>query len=60
MAAATAMTTAPAAARPITVRKGMLTMLSAASAMSTVVPAKQTAEPEVATARPIDSPTVAP
>ena len=33
----------------------MFTTLSAASAMSTVMPAKQTAEPDVATARPTDS-----
>ena len=33
----------------------MFTMLSAARAMSTVAPAKHTADPDVATARPIDS-----
>jgi hypothetical protein len=35
----------------------MLTTDSAASAMNTVVPANTTAEPAVALARPIDSPT---
>ena len=49
------MTTVAAAATPMTVRNGMPTTASAASAITTVRPAKTTAEPAVATARPIDS-----
>ena len=60
IAASTATTTAPAAARPITVRNGMFTMLRAARAMRTVVPAKHTDDPEVATARPTESATSRP
>ena len=44
-----------AAARPITLRKGMLTTVSPARAMTTVAPAKTTAEPAVPTARPAAS-----
>jgi hypothetical protein len=49
-AISTAMTTANAAARPISVSTGMFTTPSAASAMKTVSPAKVTADPAVPTA----------
>ena len=59
-----AMTTAratPMAAKiPMTVRKGILAMDRPMRAMTTVAPAKTTAEPEVATARAADSCTSAP
>jgi hypothetical protein len=51
MATSTATATVPAAARPMTARNGMLTTASPASAMTTVMPAKTTAEPAVPTAR---------
>jgi hypothetical protein len=54
IAAAAATMTAPAAAMPMTVRNGILTMARAASATTTVVPAKHTALPAVATAVAID------
>jgi hypothetical protein len=47
----TAMRTVPAAASPITVRKGMLTTARPVNAMITVSPANATAEPAVAFAR---------
>ncbi len=51
MAIDTAMTTVPAAARPMTVRKGMLTTDRPVRAITTVSPAKMTADPAVAVAR---------
>ncbi len=51
----TATTTASAALRPMTVRKGMRATASPTRAIMTVSPAKTTAEPAVATARPADS-----
>ena len=51
----TAMNTVAAAARPMLVRNGIRTTESAASAMSTVSPAKTTAEPAVPTATPVAS-----
>ena len=54
-ATSTAISTVAAAARPIAVRNGMRTTASAASAMSTVRPAKTTAEPAVPTATPTAS-----
>ena len=51
-ATSTAMNTVPAAARPMLVRNGMPTTTSADRAMSTVRPAKTTAEPAVPTATP--------
>ncbi len=54
-ATSTATATVPAAARPITVRNGMPTRASPASAMTTVPPAKSTAEPAVPRARPAAS-----
>ena len=51
----TAITTAPAAVRPILVAVGMPSTASPASAMMTVSPAKTTAEPAVPTARPAAS-----
>ena len=56
----TAMTTVAAAATPMTVRNGIPTTESAASAITTVSPAKTTAEPAVPTARPMDSSTSMP
>lgn len=44
------MATVPAAARPMTLRNGMLTTSSPTSAMTTVRPAKTTALPAVAVA----------
>ena len=41
------MITAPAAARPITVRNGIWTTISPTSAMTTVMPANTTALPAV-------------
>ncbi len=52
IAAATATKTATAAARPIVVSIGIRTTESAASAMTTVSPAKTTALPAVPVARP--------
>ena len=54
-AASTATTTATAAIRPIVVTKGMSAIASETSAIVTVPPAKNTAPPEVAAARAIDS-----
>ena len=54
-AASTATTTATAAIRPIVVTSGMLAIASETSAIVTVQPAKNTAPPEVAAARAIDS-----
>ena len=54
-AMSTATATVTAAARPIWVRNGMPTTDSAASAMTTVRPAKTTADPAVPTARPAAS-----
>ena len=51
----TAMTTVPAAAKPILVSIGMLTTARPTRAMTTVRPAKTTAEPAVPTARPAAS-----
>ena len=51
----TATSTVAAAARPIAVRNGMRTTESAASAISTVRPAKTTAEPAVPTETPTAS-----
>ena len=51
----TASRTVPAAARPITVRNGIPTTDSAASAMMTVHPAKTTAVPAVPTAMAADA-----
>ena len=50
IAMSTAIVTVPAAARPITVRNGMLTTVRPTRAMTTVMPAKTTAEPAVAVA----------
>ena len=49
------MSTVAAAARPMAVRNGMPTTESAESAISTVRPAKTTAEPAVPTAMPTAS-----
>ena len=49
--------TPPAPARPIWVRKSMRTIDSAARAMTTVLPAKKTAEPAVPMARRIEATT---
>ena len=49
VAAITATSTATAAARPIAVTSGMFASTSARSAMTTVLPAKTIALPEVAT-----------
>ena len=57
IAMSTASVTVNAAASPITVRNGMPTTLSAASAMNTVSPANNTAEPAVPVARAMDSAT---
>ena len=54
-AASTATTTAIAAIRPIVVTSGMPATASETSAIVTVPPAKNTAPPEVAAARAIDS-----
>ncbi len=54
-AISTAVSTVPAAARPIAVRNGTPTRLSPASAMTTVAPANSTAEPAVAVALATDS-----
>ncbi len=54
-AASTATTTAMPAISPIVVTKGMPATASDTSAIVTVPPAKNTAPPEVATARAIDS-----
>ncbi len=54
-AASTAITTAIAAIRPIVVTSGIPATASDTSAIVTVLPAKNTAPPEVATARAIDS-----
>ena len=54
-AASTATTTAIAAIRPIVVTSGMPATASETSAIVTVQPAKNTAPPEVAAARAIDS-----
>ncbi|GAA3039313.1 hypothetical protein GCM10020000_17070 [Streptomyces olivoverticillatus] len=51
MATSMAMTTAPAADRPITVRNGTPATASPASATTTVAPAKTTALPAVPPAR---------
>ena len=51
----TEIATVPAAARPITVRNGIPTTDSPASAISTVSPAKTTAVPAVPVALAIDS-----
>jgi hypothetical protein len=51
----TAMTTVPAAARPILVSIGTLTTARPARAITTVRPAKTTAEPAVPVARPTAS-----
>ena len=56
----TAMVTAPAAARPITVSTGMRATDSPVSAITTVVPANTTALPAVARARLIASCVVMP
>ena len=47
-ATSTAIVTVPAAARPITVRNGMLTTVRPTSAITTVAPANTTAPPAVA------------
>ena len=54
-AAQTATTTAIAAIRPIVVTSGMPATASETSAIVTVLPAKNTAPPEVATDRAMDS-----
>jgi hypothetical protein len=54
-AISTAMRTQTAPTVPITPRNGMPVTLSASSAMSTVDPAKTTADPDVPFASPIDS-----
>ena len=54
-AARTAMTTATAAISPIVVTSGMPATASDTSAIVTVPPANDTAPPEVAAARAIDS-----
>jgi hypothetical protein len=54
-AMSTAMATVAAAARPISVRNGMPTTESPASAITTVRPANTTADPAVPTARPAAS-----
>ncbi len=54
-ATSTAITTVPAAARPIFDRIGMPTTDRPASAITTVRPANTTAEPAVPTARPAAS-----
>ena len=54
-AASTAITTEIAAISPIAVTCGMFATSSDRSAIVTVLPAKKTAPPEVATARAIDS-----
>ena len=51
----TARATPTAAKTPMTVRKGILAMANPMRAMTTVVPAKTTADPDVATARAADS-----
>ena len=51
----TASATATAAAMPMVVRNGMPAKLSPTRAMSTVTPAKTTAEPAVPVARAADS-----
>ena len=59
-APSTATITAIAAISPIVVTSGMPATASDASAIVTVAPAKNTAPPEVATARAIDSSTSRP
>lgn len=54
-AMATAIATATEAAMPIVVRNGMPAKPSPIKAMSTVIPAKTTADPAVPTARDADS-----
>ena len=54
-ATSTATATAPAAAMPIVVRNGMPAKPRPMSAISTVTPAKTTAEPAVPVARDADS-----
>ena len=54
-AISTAMSTATAAAIPMVVRKGMPAKPSPTRAISTVIPAKTTAEPAVPVAREADS-----
>ena len=51
----TAMATPIAAATPIVVRKGMPATARPQRAIITVIPAKTTADPDVATARATDS-----
>jgi hypothetical protein len=59
-AMAIATSTVPAAASPMTVRKGMPTTDRPARAMTTVMPANTTAPPAVALARAADSSTLCP